>query len=113
MFEIWRIYGLSVHPDDLEENEPVPAKSNTTTMPEESIPKPLEKILLGKLRFDAVPAGTRVVRRSLDARKKLDYPRYSYVVDIPIEGSLRHSLRWKAKSGRMEKLRTIDSKTKK
>ena len=110
--EIWRIYGLSVHPDDLEENEPVPAKSNTTTRPEESIPKPLEKILLGKLRFDAVPAGTRVVRRSLDARKKLDYPRYSYVVDIPIEGSLRHSLRWKTKSGRMEKLRKIDSKTK-
>lgn len=109
--EIWRIYGLSVHPDDLEENEQVPAKSNTTTMPEESIPKALEKILIGKLRFDAVPAGTKVVRRSLDARKKLDYPRYSYVVDIPIEGSLRHSLRWKAKSGRMEKLRTIDSNT--
>lgn len=107
--ELWRIYGLNVHPDDLEENERTSAATKSTKIQEAPIPKALEKILIEKLRFDAIPADTRVVRRSLDARKQLDYPRYSYVVDIPIEASLRHSLRWKVKSGRMEKLRTVDS----
>jgi hypothetical protein len=107
--EIWRIYGLSVHPDDLEEDEHVPVKSKTTFTSAEKIPKALEKAITTKLRLDAVPANTKVIRRSLDARKKLDHPQYSYVVDIPIEGSLRHSLSWKAKSGKMEKLRILDS----
>ena len=99
--EIWRIYGLSVHPDDLEENEPAVSAGE--------IPIALQNVLVKKLRLDNLPADTRVVRRSLDARKKLDHPVYSYVVDIPIEGSVRHALRWKVKSGRMEILKRIKS----
>lgn len=102
--EIWRIYGVSVHPDAL-----VDEKEKAMNESEERIPKALEKILLGKLRLDALPSDTKIVRRSLDARKKLDYPRYSYVIDVPIEGSLRHSLGWKVKSGRLEKLRNVDN----
>ena len=108
--ELWRIYGLSVHPDALAEGEEAPVRGSKATKESESrIPKALEKILTEKLRLDALPSDTKIVRRSLDARKKLEYPRYSYVVDIPIEGSLRHSLGWKIKSGQMEKLRNIDS----
>lgn len=107
--EIWRIYGISVHPDALvEEDEEVTGRSKATKEVKERIPKALEKILMGKLGLDALPTDTKIVRRSMDARKKLDYPRYSYVVDIPIEGSLRHSLGWKAKSGALEKLRNVD-----
>ena len=102
--EMWRIYGLSVHPDDLEEKQNL-NKAETTT---EHIPKALEKVMIKKLRLDKVPADTKIVRRSLDARKKLEFPRYSYVVDIPIEGSLRQTLRWQPKSGQMEKIKTID-----
>lgn len=106
--EIWRIYGLSVHPDDLEEEEQDIAKSDSRTIPDKSIPTALENVLIRKLKFDAVPVNSRIVRRSLDARKKLDHPVYSYVVDIPIEAALRNSLKWKVKSGRMEKLKIVD-----
>ena len=107
--EIWRVYGLSVHPDALAKDEDISTKGPKKASESiEKIPKALEKIILGKFRLDSLPTDTKIVRRSLDARKKLDYPRYSYVVDIPIEGSLRHSLGWKVKSGQLEKLRNVD-----
>ena len=43
--EIWRIYGVSVHPDALVEE-----KEKAMNESEERIPKALEKTLLGKLR---------------------------------------------------------------
>lgn len=110
--EIWRVYGLSVHPDALAKDEDVSEKGKQKAREtEEQIPKALEKIILAKCRLESLPTDTKIVRRSLDARKKLEYPRYSYVVDIPIEGSLRHSLGWKVKSGQLEKLKNVESTT--
>lgn len=126
--EIWRIYGISVHPDSLEKDKqgsPIPSSTNdpsnqTTKATDRSIlqykntddhimelPSSLQRALTKKLNLESVPSGTRCVRQSLDARKKLDHPVYNYVVDIPIQASLRHSLGWKVKSGRIELLRTI------
>mmetsp|Transcript_34362 Transcript_34362/g.80995 ORF Transcript_34362/g.80995 Transcript_34362/m.80995 type:complete len:730 (-) Transcript_34362:676-2865(-) len=110
--EIWRIYGISVHPDNLEESESSSTGDNKkVSTSENKLPMALQKVLVEKLRLKNIPVGTRVVRRSLDARKKLNHPVYSYVVDIPIEGSLRHSLRWKENSGRMEKIKTMVDKS--
>uniref|UniRef100_A0A6U9W6G9 FAD-dependent protein C-terminal domain-containing protein n=2 Tax=Pseudo-nitzschia australis TaxID=44445 RepID=A0A6U9W6G9_9STRA len=108
--EVWRIYGISVHPDALEKDRPPSTGAKKAAEPVDQLPAALQKALIGKLRLESIPVGTRVVRRSLDARKKLDHPIYSYVVDIPIEGSLRHSLRWQVKSGRMEKIESITGK---
>jgi len=130
--EIWRIYGISVHPDSLEKDNqgsPVPSSTNapfnetmktTSTSTYRSIvqykntddhimelPSSLQRALIRKLRLVSIPSGTRCVRQSLDARKKLDHPVYNYVVDIPIQASLRHSLGWKVKSGRIELLEII------
>jgi hypothetical protein len=111
--EIWRIYGLSVHPDSLQKDEQESANNNQTTTKTTDgaieLPKSLQRALIEKLNLESIPTHTRCVRRSLDARKKLDHPVYNYVVDIPIQSSIRYSLRWKAKSGSMEQLRTIYS----
>jgi hypothetical protein len=111
--EIWRIYGISVHPDSLQKDEQESASNQTTTKATDNnspeLPKSLQRALIAKLNLESIPSDTRCVRRSLDARKKLDNPVYNYVVDIPIQSSMRYSLRWKAKSGSMEQLRTIHS----
>lgn len=111
--ELWRIYGITVHPDDLVEDTDERSTSikKKGSVSGEQLPIALQKAITKKLRLESIPVGTRIVRRSLDARKKLDHPVYNYVLDVPIEGSLRHSLRWQVKPGRMEKLKTEDKDT--
>ena len=111
--EIWRIYGVSVHPDSLQKDEQEstsnPTTNKNTYHNSSEPPNSLQRALIEKLNLESIPSDTRIVRRSLDARKKLDNPVYNYVVDIPIQSSMRYKLRWKAKSGSMEQLRTIHS----
>ena len=52
---------------------------------------------------------TKVVRRSLDARKKLDHPTFNYVVDVTLTKIEAHNLGWKHQPGRTEKLHSDDA----
>lgn len=124
--EIWRIYGVTIHPDSLEKDKQekllsVPSDYDTKTgknhnnsknsnrSDDEQLPKSLRRALKKKLNLDSVPPGTTCVRRSFDARKRLDHPVYNYVVDIPLQPSVRQSLNLKTRPGRIERLKTISS----
>ena len=89
--EIWRIYGIAIHPDDLE-------KSSS-----EEFPVALQKALQKKMKSDQLPP-TKVVRRSFDARRKLDHPTFSYVVDVSVKASQAKKLGWKVQPGKMERI---------
>ncbi|KAG7353750.1 FAD dependent oxidoreductase [Nitzschia inconspicua] len=102
--ETWRIYGISVHPDDLADNTD---KDDSVTL-SSSLPLALQEAIQSKLRLKSIsPEHIKVVRRSLDARKKLDHPVYNYVIDVTLVASERSSLRWRQKPGRMEKLSDV------
>jgi uncharacterized FAD-dependent dehydrogenase len=119
--ETWRIFDISVHPDDLagagNDNDDDDDDDNVDNVQDRTnlknilvandsdvLPVALQRVLVKKLKLDVLPLGTKVVRRSLDARKKLDHPSYKYVVDIPIQASVRRTLGWKFKAGQMEKI---------
>ena len=91
--ESWRLYGVSVHPDDLVSHEDKPT----------DLPAALQAAMRKKLRCQDLPP-IKVVRRSLDARKKLDHPRFVYVVDVEIRASQAQKLGWKTKPGTLERL---------
>lgn len=117
VLETWRVFGVSVHPDDLagegidnddddkiDDDQGRPKVRNVPVTDSDGLPVALQRVLVTKLKLDVIPPGVKVVRRSLDARKHLDHPSYKYVVDIPIQGVLRRKLGWKFKAGRMEQL---------
>ncbi|KAL3914595.1 MAG: hypothetical protein SGILL_006043, partial [Bacillariaceae sp.] len=75
---------------------------------EEEFPQALKDSLQKKLRIKSSISSNnaaKVVRRSLDARrKKMDHPVFNYVVDVQVTASERFALKWKEQSGRMERL---------
>jgi hypothetical protein len=96
--ETWRLFGISVHPDDLAQDD------RLSSSPCLEFPTALRDAVKAKFGLETIPDGSVVVRRSLDARKKLDHPVYSFVVDIPISKTQRQTLGWRVKSGKMERL---------
>lgn len=97
--ETWRLYGISVHPDDLQNDDDG----------DPSFPTALEETLKKKLKCDELPPNTKVVRRSLDARKKLDHPTFVYVVDVTVKVSQAQKLGWRVQPGRLELLNNDES----
>lgn len=121
--ETWRIYSISVHPDELtsaDDDDINNDHHSSTSSPK--LPVALQKAIESKLKLSTTTIGSddednnsnnnnnshiqkvQIVRRSLDARKKLDHPVYNYVVDITLPASQRHALGWRNKPGRMERL---------
>eukprot|EP00980_Cylindrotheca_fusiformis_P006909 scaffold1442_cov128-Cylindrotheca_fusiformis.AAC.30 len=99
--ETWRLYGVTVHPDDLEREEN--DDSRKTKGLATKFPEALKSKLREKLAMEELPP-IEVVRRSLDARKKLDNPTFQYVVDITVTQQQARNLRWKHQPGRSERL---------
>jgi hypothetical protein len=111
--ETWRIYGISVHPDDLVDdvsfgNSTTVSSSSSLSSSIPSVPRSLQNSVQNKLKIQPNNplnlSHLQIVRRSLDSRKKLAYPVYNYVVDISLSASQRYTLRWRPKPGRMEQL---------
>ena len=100
----WRIFGVTVHPDDLVDDAAV-----------DYLAPAVVQALCKRLKVDA-PASdddlpselsaVRVVRRSLDARKtkSFDGPRFAYVLDVTVKAGT--GLKIKPQSGRQEMLQT-------
>jgi uncharacterized FAD-dependent dehydrogenase len=88
-----------VHPDDL-------AKHPKHSHDDDELPQALKDVLQKKwkIQTEITLANVKVVRRSLDARKKLEHPVFNYVVDISLTASERFALKWKEHSGRMERV---------
>ena len=151
--EIWRIFGIEVHPDRLGQNAVSPMEGRSKrrtrsaiTQDEESSIIPPEKAYLTQPVLDALLAKlrvkqsdddnyikseadveapvsvlpkelktVRVVRRSLDARKKRrggadgggSGPRYNYVVDVEVSSSMSKKLRLKHRPGLMEQISSL------
>ncbi|KAL3936284.1 MAG: hypothetical protein SGBAC_008366 [Bacillariaceae sp.] len=99
--DIWRLYGIKVHPDDLVQEDD--KKSRLDQSPQQQhFPKALQDALLKKLKRSELPQNIKVVRRSLDARKKLNHPTFQYVVDVPLTQKESYKLGWKNQPGRNE-----------
>mmetsp|Transcript_15037 Transcript_15037/g.36743 ORF Transcript_15037/g.36743 Transcript_15037/m.36743 type:complete len:731 (+) Transcript_15037:20-2212(+) len=111
LVETWRLYGIGVHPDDLsQEDDKSLLDQNRDTNGFAPFPKALEDVLLKKLKLSELPPTTNLVRRSLDARKKLDHPTFQYVVDVPLTRQASYDLGWKNRPGRTEILESQANK---
>lgn len=124
--ETWRAFGINVHPDLLptsrngasrNNNSPSPSTTNSS-VGKDYLTQPVLDALLSKLRIrhnrTASPShlppqllDVRVIRRSLDARKKRGPgdpagPRYSYVLDFDLTSSTSHALRLRPQPGQLE-----------
>lgn len=110
----WRIFGIQVHPDDID----VEAEKSKENDRNSSLSVPVEKRFVQPVVLEALRARlklseeqkgvlntVRVVRRSLDARRK-GSPRFVYVldVDLPASISIRHQ------PGRNEKMNQSQDK---
>ena len=98
VLETWRLYGVSIHPDALETAESSQLKTE--------FPDALKHSMREKLKCkeeENLPP-IKVVRRSLDARKKLRHPTFNYVVDVTITRQQAHSLGWRHQPGRCERM---------
>ena len=107
--QIWRVYGITIHPDHL------PSLTEDASEKTSVVYQLLDKALQKKLpSLSSLSSSTnttnnkysfRVVRRSLDARKKLPYPQFNYIVDVTIPpSSSAISKQWKIQSGKLERL---------
>jgi uncharacterized FAD-dependent dehydrogenase len=124
--ETWRIFGISVHPDDqvqIEESkvksklkssdlEEQATASSLLSIQERYVSPPLLASLYKRLGISkhnnkdasSLLKDVRVVRRSLDARKRQESPSFTYVVDIRVTRHSVPQLRLQVQSGRMERL---------
>ena len=119
--QTWRIFGIEVNPDSLGESAIILKKNkDTPSIPIERIylSQPVLESLLKRLKIDGIATikdsklflppqlkDVRMVRRSLDARKKFvlgQGPRYTYVVDIDLTAQSVRDLRLKNQPGRNE-----------
>lgn len=109
LVETWRLYGVAVHPDDLATKEDHPDHESKNA----PFPKALKDVLIQKWKVPSeVIDKTKVVRRSLDARKKLVHPTFQYVVDVPLTRQESRKLGWKHQTGRTEILAEHDHQLK-
>lgn len=135
--QTWRLFGIEVHPDELGRNAvspmehgdqqqrlatTIPGRARTSIPPEKAyLTGPVLAALMSKLRLkrgdiinplSSLPSelkDVRVIRRSLDARKRRSGagssgPRYIYVIDIDVSSSTVNRLRLKHQPGKMELL---------
>ena len=103
--ETWRLYGITTHPDDddwiqLQRGQ---ARDDDRTAP---VPEALRVALQKRLKVDdtsmkALPV--QVIRRSLDARQKLDHPTFQYVVDVILAPNQVRGARLQHRPGRTER----------
>lgn len=97
--QTWRFFGVKITPDDLDKDTPIDVVSPAVL-----------RAVCKRLKMDVSDDNTlppqlqqvKVVRRSLDARKKTGGPMYAYVLDVTIAAGT--SIRWKPQSGRQELL---------
>jgi len=120
--ETWRIYGVDVSPDSLAmgSNENIKeAPGDTKAAPPETtyLTAPVIESLLSRLRikvddsrsngFTMLPPDlidARVIRRSLDARRRrASDPKYTYVIDVDITKGNARKLKFVHQPGRMER----------
>lgn len=116
----WRCYGIDVYPDDLGPSLTIDKRKdrqNESNIPSERsyLTQPVISSLLSRLRIksseeatDGLPSilkDARVVRRSLDARRrKGSDPKYTYVIDIDLTRQAARNLGLTQQPGRMEVL---------
>jgi len=116
----WRCYGIDVYPDDLGPSQNIDKrkeKRNESNVPSERsyLSQPVINSLLSRLRIKSSEEATdglppilkdaRVVRRSLDARRrKGSDPKYTYVIDIDLTRQTARNLGLTQQPGRMEVL---------
>jgi uncharacterized FAD-dependent dehydrogenase len=126
--ETWRAFGINVHPDHLatirpqSRNENIARQKTNSSVGQEYLTQPVLEALLSRLRIHSngtfsplhLPSqllNVRVVRRSLDARKKRGAiaggPFYSYVVDFDVMSSVAFDLRLRPQPGQLE-LRNLE-----
>lgn len=114
----WRCYGIDVYPDDLGPSLNIDKrreKRDKSSIPSERsyLTPPVIRSLLSRLRIktseevtDGLPPilkDARVVRRSLDARRrKGSDPKYTYVIDIDLTRQAARNLGLTQQSGKME-----------
>lgn len=95
----WRFFGVKISPDDLDKDTPI-----------DVVGPAVLRAVCKRLKMDAPDDNTlppqlqqvKVIRRSLDARKKTGSPMYAYVLDVTVAAGT--SIRWKPQSGRQELL---------
>jgi hypothetical protein len=117
----WRCYGIDVYPDDLGPSLNIDKrreKRDKSNIPSERsyLTPPVISSLLSRLRIKTSPEeatdglppilkDARVVRRSLDARRrKGSDPKYTYVIDIDLTRQAARKLGLTQQSGKMEVL---------
>ncbi|KAL7496665.1 hypothetical protein ACHAWT_004808 [Skeletonema menzelii] len=114
----WRCYGIDVYPDDLGPSLDIDKRKEkrdgSNTPSERSyLTPPVISSLLSRLRIKSSEEATdglppilkdaRVVRRSLDARRrKGSDPKYTYVIDIDLTRQAARNLGLTQQSGKME-----------
>ena len=142
IMQTWRIFEVSVHPDALYQsqldNDEDQKGHNKSKVPYNKIylhPAVIDSLMTRLKCFKSTDNTTnfenvnwrdffvdiRVVRRSLDARRKrrggskddMDGPRYVYVLDVDLGSTMVQKLKMKETLGRMERIQNHDlSKTK-
>jgi uncharacterized FAD-dependent dehydrogenase len=116
--ETWRVFGVQVHPDDLEPEttkvRPVNATSTSVPTGKKFLTKVVSDAVFSRLRSEPKQImDIRVVRRSLDARHKRRSdgstgPRFDYVIDVDVRSD--EKLRLRHQPGRLELLSSVDGK---
>lgn len=109
-----RIFGVEVDPDELGSSAIIQGVGDASTVHEFYLSQPVLDSLLKRLKIKeksetlSLPSqvkAVKVVRRSLDARKKKvlnEGPRYTYVMDVDITKQGIRDLKLKNQPGRME-----------
>lgn len=123
--ETWRLYGITTHPDEDDwYTLQAAARSRGRTTPDDQqpqsqtteapVPVALQQAVWKKLKVDSAAAAAAasiavlpkitVVRRSLDARRKLEHPTFQYVVDVTLTPTQVKEARLAHKPGRLERI---------
>ncbi len=116
--ETWRLYGIATHPDDDDwyslnkQQRIIFQKDNKSVesigVDERTAPIPgaLRSAIYKRLKFseDDHPVSIKVVRRSLDARRKLEHPAFQYVVDVVLSPQQVRKAHLQHRQGRTEQI---------
>lgn len=117
--ETWRIYGVDVSPDTL---GPIRKEKTTEDAPPDKayLTAPVLESLLSRLRIKKDDSSTdlppqlidaRVVRRSIDARRRrCSDPKFTYVIDVDLTRRNVRECRFVHQQGRMERMGNSDIK---